>query len=239
MASTVMKHCAYIGSLRLFIIHHTRPFSRLYTTQSPLSASINPLLVIPSNSVAAKDCAAGFVLAEDFISKQEEEELYAEVHPYLRKLRYEYNHWDNAIHGFRETEQQNWSESNRAVIQRVQNFAFPKSAQHLAHIHVLDLSKDGYIKPHVDAKRFCGSTIAGISLLSACVFKLIHTNDPSSYATCLVKPRSLYIMKDVIRYDYTHEVLSNTESTFNGETVGKDRRISVICRSEPDAKDID
>ena len=28
-------------------------------------------------------------------------------------------------------------------------------------MHILDLHEDGYIKPHVDAVRFCGNTIAG------------------------------------------------------------------------------
>lgn len=28
-------------------------------------------------------------------------------------------------------------------------------------MHVLDLHENGYIKPHVDAVRFCGNTIAG------------------------------------------------------------------------------
>lgn len=48
-------------------------------------------------------------------------------------------------------------------------------------------------------------------------------------------------MKGTARFDYTHEILSNEHSVFKGEKVFKDRRISVICRNEPDpkSKDVD
>lgn len=41
-------------------------------------------------------------------------------------------------------------------------------------------------------------------------------------------------MKDSARFDYTHEILSNDNSVFKDQKVFKDRRISVICRNEPD-----
>jgi alkylated DNA repair protein alkB homolog 7 len=82
------------------------------------------------------------------------------------------------------------------------------------------LAEDGHIKPHVDSVRFCGNTIAGLSLLSDSVMRLIRTTesdeiaakDQSSndysrtkfekdenafYADVLLKRRSLYIMKYV------------------------------------------
>ena len=65
----------------------------------------------------------------------------------------------------------------------------------LAHVHVLDLHENGYIKPHVDALRFCGNTIAGLCLLSDAVMKLTHEKDESKYAYALLKRRSLYIMR--------------------------------------------
>ena len=243
------KHCTQflkIGARRyttgiLTKVHSTNAqiyrISKNFNCTHAQVPSSTEVTVISSNSQAASDVAKGFSLVDDFITKEEEQELYNEVHPYLRKLRYEFDHWDNAIQGYRETERQTWSESNKKIIQRIRSFAFSDTVQHLEHVHVLDLSKDGHIKPHVDSVRFCGSTIAGVSLLSSCVFKLVHTKDDKMYAHCLVKPRSLYIMTDVIRYDYTHEVLANEQSIYNGEHVEKDRRISIICRSEPNAKD--
>lgn len=41
-------------------------------------------------------------------------------------------------------------------------------------------------------------------------------------------------MTGTARYDYTHEVLNNDHSLFKGSKIMKDRRISVICRNEPD-----
>lgn len=168
----------------------------------------------------------------DFISEKEESQLFDEVEPYLRRLKYETSHWDDAIHGYRETERKVWSEKNKAVIQRVRDTAFPAGTPQLAYVHVLDLQKEGYIKPHVDAVKFCGNTIAGISLLSPSIMRLVHTEDKTKFADILLERRSLYIMKDSARYDYTHEVLPD-ESKFKGKPVQKDRRISVICRNEP------
>lgn len=56
-----------------------------------------------------------------------------------------------AIHGFRETERKHWYPDNKNVIERVKELAFGKAVQ--PYIHVLDLAKDGVIKPHVDSVR--------------------------------------------------------------------------------------
>lgn len=64
----------------------------------------------------------------------------------------------------------------------------------------------------------------------------MHDKDKNLYADIFLKRRSLYIMKESARYDYTHEILRNEDSIFNGQKVFKDRRISVICRNEPDPK---
>ena len=58
-----------------------------------------------------------------------------------------------AIHGYRETERRNWSLENSKTLDRVKDLAFPPDVPKLAYVHILDLHKDGYIKPHVDAVR--------------------------------------------------------------------------------------
>lgn len=158
-----------------------------------------------------------------------------------------------AIHGFRETERKHWYPDNKAVIERIREIAFKGEIQ--PYIHVLDLAKEGVIKPHVDSVRYCGSTISGISLLSDCVMRLIRVDqrkenttdntdfrsDQSNsnlifrdyYANVLLPRYSLYIMRDTARYDYTHEILDNKVSQIFGEKLEKDRRISIICRNEP------
>ena len=42
------------------------------------------------------------------------------------------------------------------------------------------------------------------------------------------------IFSGLARQKYNHEVLSSTESIFQGVKVPRARRISVICRSEPE-----
>ena len=35
------------------------------------------------------------LIKENFLSEQEEQSLFAEIEPYMKKLRYEFDHWDN------------------------------------------------------------------------------------------------------------------------------------------------
>lgn len=43
----------------------------------------------------------------------------------------------------------------------------------------------------------------------------------------------IYFYSGIARYNYTHEILKNKESFFKGQYILKDRRISIICRSQP------
>ena len=43
--------------------------------------------------------------------------------------------------------------------------------------------------------QFCGSTIAGLNLLSSAVMRLVHHEDKSQYADIKLSPRCLYIMR--------------------------------------------
>jgi len=193
---------------------------------------------IETNSIDVKaDLITNMLVYEDFISEDEENSLLEEIEPYMRKLRYEFDHWDDAIHGYRETERRHWSQKNKEIISRVQNLAFPPEIPQLAHVHILDLKEEGYIKPHIDAVRFCGNTIAGLCLLSSSIMRLVHDKQKDKWADILLKQRSLYIMKGSARYDYTHEILADHVSVFQGERVPRGRRISVIMRNRPDVKD--
>lgn len=39
--------------------------------------------------------------------------------------------------------------------------------------------------------------------------------------------------REQARYNFTHEILKDEESVFNGQKVLRQRRISVICRNLP------
>ncbi|KAH8296439.1 hypothetical protein KR054_006164, partial [Drosophila jambulina] len=197
----------------------------------------------------------------DFISEKEEQQLHEEIEPYMSRLRYEFDHWDDAIHGFRETERKKWFPHNREVLERVRQVAFDGAI--MPYVHILDLAADGVIKPHVDSTRYCGTTISGISLLSDSVMRLVRTDaqryqqstkadskdadtdaayrhqpkeaslENKFYADLLLPRRSLYIMSHTARYNFTHEILAKEQSQFQGTPVPKTRRISIICRNEP------
>ncbi|XP_058802664.1 alpha-ketoglutarate-dependent dioxygenase alkB homolog 7, mitochondrial [Phymastichus coffea] len=172
---------------------------------------------------------------ENFITEYEEKSLLNEVEPYLKRMRYEYAHWDNMIHGYRETEFPKWNEENSKIITKIRKKAFPPDMPQLGLVHVLDLAEDGWIKPHVDSSRFCGEIIATISLLSESIMRLTCVGHEKEYWDDFFIPRrSLYIMKGVARHKYNHEILSKQESIYQGKPINKLRRISIICRSEPE-----
>ncbi|XP_076652502.1 alpha-ketoglutarate-dependent dioxygenase alkB homolog 7, mitochondrial [Halictus rubicundus] len=172
----------------------------------------------------------------NFISAAEEQSLIEEVDPYMKRLRYEESHWDDAIHAYRETERKDWNENNAKIINRIRETAFPKELSQLPLIHVLDLAAKGWIKPHVDSIRFCGEIIAGLSLLSNSVMRLTMVGHETTHKHDFLLPqRSLYIMSGVARYNYNHEILKNEESYFEGQHIPKIRRISIICRCQPNS----
>ncbi|XP_040012129.1 alpha-ketoglutarate-dependent dioxygenase alkB homolog 7, mitochondrial [Xiphias gladius] len=168
-----------------------------------------------------------------FISEEEEGALLRELEPGLRKKRYEFDHWDDAIHGYRETERARWGAACVEVLNRVRAVAFPEGSPLLGPVHILDLDGAGYIKPHIDSVKFCGSTIAGLSLLSDSVMRLVREDASDEWLDLLLPRCSLYILRDQARYNFTHEILKDEESVFNGRRVPRQRRISVICRNLP------
>ncbi|KAG9472619.1 hypothetical protein GDO78_018289 [Eleutherodactylus coqui] len=214
--------------MRLWPVVFSRVSAR-YHYAAPLPAS----QISSSSPAVLSQLSPDLTVQPDFITAEEEAALCRELEPVFRKKRYESGHWDDAIHGFREVERLHWSPDSSAVIQRVREKAFPPGENQLSLVHVLDLQKDGYIKPHVDSVKFCGSTIAGICLLSSSVMRLVSVDDPGERADLLLPRRCLYIMSGVARYKFTHEILRNEESSFNGVPVPRERRISVICRSLP------
>lgn len=170
---------------------------------------------------------------EDFVSEKEEKSFMEELEPQLKRMRYESNHWDGAIKGYRETEKIKWNPINSSVLEKVRALAFESHDVPLKHVHILDLEENGVIMPHIDSIKFCGTKIAGISLLSDSVMRLIHKEEKNKILDVLLKRRSLYIISGITRYCYTHEILGNENSMFGDKIVKKQRRISIICRNEP------
>ncbi|GLV44249.1 uncharacterized protein CBL_12455 [Carabus blaptoides fortunei] len=172
--------------------------SKKYLEQCPNYMSLNSDWTV-EHAESAQNLFNDMTVQENFLSEEEEQNLFAEIEPYLKRLRYEFDHWDDAIHGYRETERLQWNKENTNIISRLRELAFPKTVAQLKHVHILDLAPKGYIKPHIDATRFCGNTIAGMSLLSDCVMRLVQDKHKHLSADIFLKRRSLYIMKDTAR----------------------------------------
>ncbi|CAH2272881.1 alpha-ketoglutarate-dependent dioxygenase alkB homolog 7, mitochondrial [Pelobates cultripes] len=232
----------YLGNMRALLSPMCRPrgVPAFLGSLARCSRFVAPLCSLPPESLLSLSSPAlgsrltpGLGLCPEFISPAEEAALCRELEPILRRKRYESGHWDQAIHGFRETERLQWSLENMAVIQRVRDKAFPPGEAQLSLVHVLDLQKEGYIKPHVDSIKFCGSTIAGICLLSSSIMRLVSVENADERADLLLPRRCLYMLSGAVRYNFTHEILRDEESVFNGERVPRERRISVICRNLP------
>ncbi|XP_058029788.1 alpha-ketoglutarate-dependent dioxygenase alkB homolog 7, mitochondrial isoform X2 [Ahaetulla prasina] len=153
--------------------------------------------------------AGGALVTPDFISEEEEALLAQELEPQLRRHRYQDEHWDGAIHKYRETEKSHWSKECHEILQRVRNAAFPPGVPQLAQVHVLDLDKSGHIKPHVDSVKFCGCTIAGLSLLSTSVMHLVSQQNPQDWLDLLLERRSLYILRETATIMLGHHGLAS------------------------------
>ncbi|XP_038644480.1 alpha-ketoglutarate-dependent dioxygenase alkB homolog 7, mitochondrial [Scyliorhinus canicula] len=102
-------------------------------------------------------------------------------------------------------------------------------------VHVLDLDESGFINPHVDSVKFCGDTIAGLCLLSASVMRLLSEDNDADQVDLLLERRSVYILRGIARYRFSHQILRDEESFFGERKVPRGRRVSIICRNLPQA----
>ena len=168
-------------------------------------------------------------IIDNFITAEEESILFEEVEKKLRRMKYESNHWDAVIHGYREIQKLVWSETAHPIIQRLGSMVTPPL---LPHTHVLDLSADGLITPHVDSVQHCGPSLAVLSLLSDAVMKLEHMQRDEQWFKVLIKRYSVYVLHGRLRYEYKHSILNGEAAVLNGRKVEKGRRLSIIIRSD-------
>ena len=111
--------------------------------------------------------------------------------------------------------------------------------------HAIDLHKDGELQAHVDSVRFSGDIVAGLSLLSPSIMRLLPANnskdddddDTSStsiassdkerindnmsqgWVDLYLPPRSLYVLSGPARYGMSHQLLP-TGSVFGEKKQG-------------------
>jgi len=119
----------------------------------PRTADQHQFFESPSKQ-ALENVISSMQIFPDFITEAEERTLLDEVELVLKRIRYEQSHWDDAIHNYRETEHLHWRPENNEIIERVRKTAFEGlNVRHIKYVHILDIAKDGFIKPHVDSVR--------------------------------------------------------------------------------------
>lgn len=74
-----------------------------------------------------------------------------------------------------------WNDANKIILERVKELAFPIKSTTLKYIHILDLQKEGFIRPHVDAVRVSNRNLiqSGFQKVfssSHLLFKIIYYN---------------------------------------------------------------
>ncbi|KAI6242850.1 2OG-FeII-Oxy-2 domain-containing protein [Aphelenchoides fujianensis] len=150
-------------------------------------------------------------VVEDFVTEAEEQKFMDEIEPHMKRLRYERAHWDDAIYLYREREQKKWTPENEAIVQRILGDFFSCGR---AQDPVRPPPGPPRTWPHQAAHR---RRSAGSRFLSASVMRLRHKDRKDEWILDLRLPRrSLYILSDATRFDFTHEILSNEESFFRG-----------------------
>ena len=167
----------------------------------------------------------------DAITKNEHETLINECERSLRRRRYETGHWDGVIESFREITKRDWTVESRKVFERlIESDAVSKlGLSEFLPPHVLDLSKDGFIKPHIDSIIASGQMVAGISLLSPAIMVLSRGSES---IRILLPPRSFYVLSSTARFEFKHEILPGITKWTDDSKVVRERRISVILRDE-------
>lgn len=175
---------------------------------------------------------------ERLVSPKEQGRLLQDVQGPLKRRRYQASHWDGVIDQYREIglALPRWSAESRGIIERKVIPRLPGVDRALLDPHVLDLNEDGAIYPHVDNVAFSGEFVAGLSLLSTAVMRLTPSDGTRDGTICIkLIPGSLYVLRGELRYAWKHEILSSAESVFMGETVTRQRRVSLLFRDANEA----
>ena len=81
----------YLGVSRLLKRDLSRPSSEKSVSQLDYDIQC----ISCDDDVTKEVVMRDMLIYNDFITPEEEESLFSEVEPYLKRMRYEYDHWDN------------------------------------------------------------------------------------------------------------------------------------------------
>ena len=172
----------------------------------------------------------------------------------LDSLPYESEHYDSYIYGYRECGIESFESADaaeavrrmRATAWKLTEGAWRRGHRMYPHAQLIDLLPEGGIGPHRDNFKLFGEFTAGLNLLSSAVLRFrpcAESDETPEVVDVLLRPRTLYIMHDVMRLSYTHEVLdaaatrevwprTGEEAESGGGDAGcvRGRRLSIIVR---------
>ncbi|KAA1067313.1 hypothetical protein PGTUg99_032701 [Puccinia graminis f. sp. tritici] len=151
---------------------------------------------------------------------------------------FEAGHFDQVISGYREMQLGQFvspsdttptHQSLASILARLQ--ALLPDAPRPPLIHLLHLSSQGRIDPHVDNLEASGSTIVGLSLGSTRVMRLGHQAAPIlTHLKVLLPPGSVYIQRDSVRYNLQHSI--PIHDSFKNQPIIGAQRLSIMLRNQ-------
>lgn len=190
------------------------------------------------------------VVYTNALTQTEGDLITKEILSRMKRRRYEKGHWDAVIVNYKEVEMSDFSFDTPEIPN-----IFHRVRQHLAehHLnsnpvewlpcHAIDLKKEGELTAHVDSIKFSGDLVAGVSLLSPSIMRLVpddgtdEQNEASGadgWVDLYLPPLSLYALTGVGRYRYSHQLLPDNSAFSKADgtkiKVQRDHRLSVIFR---------
>lgn len=86
------------------------------------------------------------------------------------------------------------------------------------------------IASHIDCEPCFGDTIISLSLGSACVMTFINKKTKEKIEVFL-EPRSLVVLKDEARYEWTHGITGRKSDVYMGQKYERGTRVSLTFRN--------
>ncbi|TBU35794.1 hypothetical protein BD309DRAFT_955470 [Dichomitus squalens] len=136
-------------------------------------------------------------------------------------------HFDGVIRRYREMHVTAWPEDMPEIIPLIERLRELHPNGEI-QTHILHLASDGIILPHVDNVEASGTWIMGVSLGDERILRLERSDLPEERYEIPLSSGSVYIQKDVVRYDYRHSILQSGDGT-HPPSEGK-QRLSIMIR---------
>lgn len=187
------------------------------------------------NDLAQINSIPGLAYIADFISAQEQEELWNNIcaSPWLGDLKrrvqhygYKYDYRKRAIdHSMFLGDLPDWSiKYAQRLVDKGYISVIPDQ------IIINEYMPGQGIADHVDCEPCFADTVISLSLGSDVIMQLKEKGNRTNKVEVLLESNSLIILKGDARYQWTHGIPSRKTDLFNGERLTRQRRISLTFR---------